>query len=563
VNKQETRNSHQSPLWNIRVPQWRVFALPPLVAVLVVFILPYGASITGALGNREQGVLPVTSLIATVGFTLRQALFSTLAALALGLPGAWFMGTSGSRFSRVLRIISAVPFALPSILVVLGFVLFFGNAGWVNRLGMTLTHAQEGPFRILYKPQAIILAHGFYNFPLVIRLVGDGISRIRRAYAPAAATLGAAPLKTAFTVLLPLAFPSLVAASLMVFLYSFTSFAVVLVLGGGPAATTLAVEIYRYARISLDFHNAGILALLETSIAALIFAGYLFFEGKAQVLPVDTIERPLETSGTRLGAAVRILYTLGILVLVLGPLLSILGESFLMRSSWAAAPSISLKWWRALGERSIPALFRSLILAFLAATLACILAMCAAGTVKYADQGGKVSFLGTLLRIYTTAPLASSGIVLGLGWLSLYGRTHARSIGALVMIHGVSALPFAFHALSHGLKSVPIDTLHAASVCGAGPVLQILSVALPLSARRLRSAWGFSAALSLGELNTLMMLGFDDWETLPLLIYRAVGSYRYGTACAAGTLLILICGFCFYLAQIPISSRNCGEHHDA
>jgi thiamine transport system permease protein len=523
-------------------------------------MLPYGASITGALGNPEQGTLRAASLLATLGFTLRQALFSTLAALALGLPGAWFIGNSRSRFSRILRIISAVPFALPSILVVLGFVLFFGNAGWLNRLGMTLTHAKEGPFHILYKPQAIILAHGFYNFPLVIRLVGDGISRIRRAYTPAAATLGATPLKTAFTVLLPLAVPSLMAASLMVFLYSFTSFAVVLVLGGGPAATTLAVEIYRYARISLDFHNAGILALLETGIAALIFAGYLFFESKAQAIPVDTLERPLETGGTRLGTGVRILYALGILVLVLGPLLSILGESFLMRSSWAAAPSISLKWWRALGERSIPALFRSLILAFLAATLACSLAMCAAGTAKYADQG--VSCLGTLLRICTTAPLASSGIVLGLGWLSLYGRTSARSIGAVVLIHGVSALPFAFHALSQGLKSVPVNTLNAASVCGAGPVLQILSVALPISARRLRSAWGFSAALSLGELNTLMMLGLDDWETLPLLIYRAVGSYRYGTACAAGTLLILSCGFFFYIAQLPIANRNYREHHD-
>jgi thiamine transport system permease protein len=352
------------------------------------------------------------------------------------------------------------------------------------------------------------------------------------------------------------------AASLMVFLYSFTSFAVVLVLGGGPAATTLAVEIYRYARISLDFHNAGILALLETGIVALVFAGYLFFEGKAQALPVDTTERPLETGGTWLGTGVRVLYALGILVLVLGPLLSILVESFLMRSSWAAAPGISLKWWRALGERSIPALFRSLILAFLAATLACGLAMCAAGTAKYADQGAKVSFLGTLLRICTTAPLASSGIVLGLGWLSLYGRTNARSIGAAALIHGVSALPFAFHALSQGLKSVPVNTLNAASVCGAGPVLQILSVALPLSARRLRSAWGFSAALSLGELNTLMMLGLEDWETLPLLIYRAVGSYRYGTACAAGTLLILSCGFFFYIAQVPITNRNYRKQHD-
>jgi thiamine transport system permease protein len=423
---------------------------------------------------------------------------------------------------------------------------------------MALTGAREGPLRILYKPEAIILAHGFYNFPLVIRLVGDGINRIRKAYAPAAASLGAGPRKAALTVLLPLALPSLMAASLMVFLYSFTSFAVVLVLGGGPAATTLAVEIYRYARISLDFHSAGILGLLETGIAGVIFAGYLFFEKKAQGISPDIADRPLETRETRLGMGVRLLYTLGILVLVLGPGLSILGESLLVKDSWAAGPRISLKWWQALGERSIPALLRSLILAFFAAALACILALFAAGTAKYADRGGRPSFLGTLLQVFMTAPLASSGIVLGLGWMNLYGRAHARSIWAVAVIHGVSGLPFAYHALTQGLKSVPVNTLHAASVCGAGPIGQLFSVALPLSAQRLRSAWGFSVALSLGELNAVMMVGLEDWETLPLLIYRAAGAYRYGTACAAGTLLILSCGCFFWLAQAGGKGKNHG-----
>jgi thiamine transport system permease protein len=535
-----------------------IFALLPLGTVLVVFILPYGASITGALSRAEQGVLPAASLLPTVAFTLKQALFSTLAALALGLPGAWFLGHRESPVSRALWVISAVPFALPSILVVLGFVLFFGNAGWANRLCMALTGTKEGPLHILYKPEAIILAHGFYNFPLVIRLVGDGIHRIRKAYAPAAASLGASPLKTAATVLFPMILPSLMAASLMVFLYSFTSFAVVLVLGGGPAATTLAVEIYRYARISLDFHRAGILALFETGIAGMLFAGYLFFEKKAQAISPDIADRPLETRETWLGTTVRILYALGILVLVLGPVLSILGESLLVRTSWAGPPRIDLKWWYALGERSIPALFRSLILAFFSAAFACILALFAAGTAKYADSGSGFSFLGTLLRVVTTAPLASSGIVLGLGWLSLYGREHARSIWTAVAIHGVSGLPFAYHALSQGLKSVPVNTLNAASVCGAGPVQQMISVALPLSAQRLRSAWGFSAALSLGELNAVMMVGLEDWETLPLLIYRAVGSYRYGTACAAGTMLILSCGFFFWVSQRETEGKNHG-----
>jgi thiamine transport system permease protein len=177
---------------------------------------------------------------------------------------------------------------MPSILVVLGFVLFFGNAGWLNRLFMALSGREEGPLRVLYRPAAVILAHGFFNFPLVIRLVGDGLAGIRRAYTPAAAVLGAPPLKTALTVILPLLFPSIAAALLLVFLYCFTSFAVVLVLGGGPGASTLAVEIYRHARISLDYQGAALLALVETLIGAAVFLLFLLVEGR---IPQTTVDR--------------------------------------------------------------------------------------------------------------------------------------------------------------------------------------------------------------------------------------------------------------------------------
>jgi hypothetical protein len=57
-------------------------------------------------------------------------------------------------------------------------------------------------------------------------------------------------------------------------------------------------------------------------------------------------------------------------------------------------------------------------------------------------------------------------------------------------------------------------------------------------------------------LNAVMMLGLEDYETLPLLIYRAVDSYRYGTACAAGTTLILACAAAFVLSDAGIRRRG-------
>ncbi|MDR0554773.1 MAG: ABC transporter permease subunit [Treponema sp.] len=542
-------------------------ALPPLGAVFFFFIMPYASALLTALpasGGAADTALPERGwIIAVAAFTVRQAALSTLLALALGLPGAWLLGTGRFRSRGLIRAVTSVPFAMPPILVVLGFVLFFGNAGWANRLlarplailgevfGLNL-----GPLRILYRPGAVILAHAFYNFPLVIRLAGDGIAQSRRAYDAPAAALGASPFKAALTVHFPLVLPSVLAAALLVFLYSFTSFAVVLVLGGGPRATTLAVEIYRYARVSLDYQSAGFLALIETCIAALAFGAYLFFARKSGSINAagtgDLGRRVLdERKGSAAGKIFAAVYGLALIFLVMGPLLSAPAESLLVRASRSAAPEISLRWWRSLGEEALPCLGRSLLLAALSATLATVLAALAASAARI-DRTGASSpgVLGGLIRVAATSPLASSGIVLGLGWLSLYGGNRARSLPALVILHAVTAFPFAFNSIAEGLRSIPQSAAKAASVLGANPPAQVLTVELPLTLGRFRSAWAFSAAISLGELNAILILGMERWETLPLLIYRAAGAYRYGIACAGGTVLMLCCAGAFLLSEL-------------
>jgi thiamine transport system permease protein len=530
-----------------------LLALPPALAAAFSFILPYAASFAPAIRSLADGFkifLENTALINITLFTFKQAFFSVLVALALGLPGAWFIGNSRSRFTPLLRTLTAIPFAMPSILVVLGFVLFFGNSGWINRLYAALPFSGTQPLRILYKPQAVILAHGFFNFPLVIRLAGDGIARARRAYAPAAASLGASPVKTVLTVILPLTVPAIMAASFLVFMYCFTSFAVVLVLGGGPNTTTLAVEIYRHARIFLNYGSAGFLALIETLIAVCVFMTYVFIGKKSREIKTNIIEYAETGKKSSVSRVVMIAYFTVITFFVLGPLLSIPLESFLYRPSRSAAQVFGIRWWSGLGDTCLPALGRSLTLAFFSATTACVLAFFAAGAVKLLETNGKESsFPANLIRFFAASPVISSGIILGLGWLILYGRNFARTPFALVILHGVSAMPFAFNFIAEGFRSLPANTMNAAAVFGADPLRGLLTTALPLSLPRVRSAWGFAAALSLGELNAVMMLGMEGWETLPLYIYRAVAAYRYGTACAGATLLILCCAACFLFSE--------------
>jgi thiamine transport system permease protein len=512
------------------------------------FLAPYISALALAFRDTPPaGWLPLLAgyyrepaLRKIIAFTVNQAFFSTLGALAIGIPGAFILADGFGGFGkRVLRSVTAIPFALPSILVVLGFVLFWGNSGWINR-GLAALGAP--PIRLLYRKEAVILAHSFYNFPLVIRLTGDSLARLRMRYYPPALSLGASPGAAGLTVLFPLLLPSLVSASLLVFLYCFTSFAVVLVLGGGPASSTLGVEIYRYAKLRLDYPHAGALVIAETAIAALVFLLYLFCQKKAAVgdfsakspgrnFHIKTNSRPkfmLKTFYLTLAALV-----------VLGPLFAIPLESFLYRASRGAPPVLSLRYWLMMKETLFPAFGRSLALALASASLATAAAIAAA----IAARGG----LKTVMEACAALPLASSGIALGLGWLSLYGRQ--ASLTSAALLHAVLALPFAFNSVMRGMEEIPRHVTDGAMLLGAGPLRTLATVTLPISLQRIRSAWGLAAALSLGEMNALMMLGRQDWETLPIFIYRAAGAYRYGAACAGGALLILACLAALLLAD--------------
>jgi thiamine transport system permease protein len=548
-------------IMNVTVDFYRktnLLGLAPILVVTAVFILPYGAALAGgfsAFSGRESHAAPVAvrdlPLLPIALFTVGQAFFSALAALLLGLPGAWFAGASDSKLARALRSLTAVPFAMPSILVALGFVLFFGNAGWFNRLIAALMGNGKTGAPILYRTSAIVLAHAFYNFPIVIRLVGDSLVQVRQAYAPAAATLGASPWTTARTLFLPAITPAIMRSALLAFLYSFTSFSIVLALGGGPRATTLGVEIYRYSRILLSFKEASIFAITETLIAGLVFALIVFFERKTRTIFPDNIRRTMEKKPMPLRTVwLLMIYLLIIACIVLGPLLSIVVESFLSRASRSGAAAPSLTWWLAIGERCAPALFRSLALAFCSASAACVLAIIAGWIVKNSERtaaqgGGAVSLLARAIRLFTSAPLASSGIVLGLGFLMLYGRKHGANLAAVIAVHAVTALPFAGNAIMEGFHAVNNGVINAAESLGASPFKRLFTVDIPLCGRHIRSAFGFAAAISLGELNAVMILGIEDFETLPLLIYRAAGAYRYGSACAAGVLLMLCCALAF------------------
>ena len=492
------------------------------------------------------------------GFTAYQAALSTVASVVLGLPGAYVLSRYDFRGRRTLRALTIVPFVLPSIMVAVGFVAMFGRTGLLNDV---LTGLGLGRVELLYTLEAIIVAHAFYNAPLVTRLVTTAWESVDRRQVESARAMGASPLSAFRDVVLPAILPSLLTAALLTFVFTFMSFPIVLALGDLRLAT---VEVWVFARVqALDLSEAATLATLETVLSLALTYLYLRYEarqrstsGAGQSLPRKSLTVGWQTlrSPTRLA-----IFAYGVVAVVVfvGPLLSLLVESvtapdgsfttayyeFLLAQQASTAVGTT---------RPLPAIVNSIV--YGVGTLALAVPMGVVVAIL-ATRGGRGSRLAEAIL---TAPLAVSGIVVGLGLLQtmvfgtvLFGyRLTAAGPIAIVAAHAAAAYPFVTRNVAPALGGLDSRYRDAARSLGATRLRALLEIELPLIGAAVLAGAAFAFAISVGEFDSTVLLaeGVDSY-TMPVALERYVNNRslgpNLGPATAMGTVLLLVTGLSF------------------
>ncbi|MCG8452414.1 MAG: iron ABC transporter permease [Spirochaetales bacterium] len=518
---------------------WVVAFLAPLVAVAF-----QGALSLGTLG----GLLSSEYYRGVVKVTFHQALLSTLVSVVLGLPGAFLLARRRFWGQGLLKSLSTVPFVLPPILAVLGFILVFGNAGAMNDLRVWLLGADSPKWRFLYSLRGIVLAHAFYNFPLTLRIVGDAWESLPLSSTRAARSLGASPARSFWHADVPRLLPALGTAATLTFLYCFLSFAVVLVLGGGPNLSTLEVEVYRLVKYQLDFDQGSALALVESSVALALLGIYALADMKLRQRNLDhstTTQKREKKALSRWESLWALAYALPAVLLILAPLAAVVINSFLGRATRSAPLTLTLSHWKRVfgGGRTagVPAAaaLRTFALGGLTAVTATATATLAAW-YAYRRRGISVKLMEWGLGM----PLGVSSVILGFGFLilaRLVPPSPVLRLAALLAAHTMAALPFSYRLIAGAFRGISPRVPQAARCCGAGPWRTLWGIELPLVRRSMATAGVFSLALSAGELNATLILAPGNFTTMPMAIYRMIGAYDIFGACALGSVLILLC----------------------
>lgn len=506
--------------------------------------------------GRIGEVLSRQDILDVLWFTTWQALASTALTLLIALPGAYVFARFDFPGKQVLRAVVTVPFVLPTVVVGTAFLALLGRGGlldelWGVRLDTTVW--------------AILLAHVFFNYAVVVRTVGGLWSQLDPRQEEAARVLGAGRFAAFRRVTLPALAPAVAAAALMVFLFTFTSFGVVQILGG-PAYSTLEVEIYRQTAQLLDLPTAAVLTLVQFAAVGAILAVHAATVRRREralklVDPAQTSRRPRGAGqwallcGVLLTALLLILLPLGVLVErsldgADGPGGYGFGYYEALQSVGAGGSSTFL-------VPPLEAVGNSLRYALVATLIALVIGGLAAAALTR-RAGRLVRGFDALLML----PLGVSAVTVGFGFLITLDKPPLDLRTSWILVPLAQALvgvPFVVRTMLPVLRAVDDRLREAAAVLGASPLRAWREVDLPLVRRAVLVAAGFAFAVSLGEFGATVFIARPDNPTLPVAVARLLGrsgELNYGQAMALSTILMLVCAVSLLLLERIRTDRS-------
>lgn len=523
-----------------------VFFFYPLLSIIVLSFAPEGTLDISAL----RKLISTDYYAHILWFTIWQATLSTLLTLILALPGAYVFARYQFRGKSLLQALTTIPFVLPTVVVAMAFTALLGPRGWVNQTLMTALGLDGPPINLQHTIWIILLAHIFYNYTIVLRIVGGFGANLNPRIEEAARMLGARWRDVLWRVTLPLLTPAIAAAALLVFIFSFTSFGVILILGG-PRFATLEVEIYRQTVNLFNLPLAAALSIVQILFTFSLMWVYTRLQARTAVpldmRPREYTQRRVSSLGDRLIVGVNVAL---MLVLLIAPLLALVERSFTLGGAFSVRSYGELFVNRRDSILYVPpvqAVVNSLGFALVAVVLALVLGLISASLLARPGRRPGIRRLQSLFDPLLMLPLGTSAVTLGFGYIIALDEPPLNLRTSLFLIplaHTLVAFPFVVRSLLPALRGIKPSLRETASVMGASPWQVWRQVDLPIVARALLVGAVFAFTISMGEFGATALIARPQTPTMPVAIYRFLGqpgTLNYGQALAMSTLLMLVC----------------------
>jgi thiamine transport system permease protein len=491
------------------------------IAVLIALLLYAIAAAASAEPPAGRSRIDLGHLLA---MTSIQAGLSTILSLAVGIALAWALNRLRFPGRDLLVGLFASAIVTPGIIVAFGLLAVWGRSGWINELwrfvfGTDLSLS-------IFGLSGILAAHVILDGSFAARILLTRLDAIPAARLKTGQSLALSAFQRFQIIDWPAIRGTLPGLAAIIFLLAFTSFPVVLLLGGGPANQTLEVAIYTAARLDFDLSAAVILALVQIGVCgAIVLAASAFAPIAPSLAPSRGYVWLDRVGARRLQGLVLALCTIGFAL----PLLAVLANGF---GGGIGAVLARASFWQGVAT--------SIGIASAAAALTLLLSLLITlGRAVAVSRGLRVA-IGAPSYAYLAVP----AVVLALGFFLLVrGLRIETGIAApfvVILANTLLALPFAVATLGPPLDAIAESRGKLIRSLGLRSWRQFTEVEWPLIAPEAGVAVALAFCFSLGDLGVISLFGTQDFATLPLLLVRALGAYRTNDAAAIAALMLIL-----------------------
>ena len=519
------------------IPPW---LRPGLLAAAL--LLATGAAALTALilqgGIAQAQYLGDAYLWRVLRFTFWQATLAT----ALAVIPAVFLARALARRrfpGRTLLLrFATLTLALPTLVAISGIIGVYGKQGWLAHLWQAF--GGQWTFKP-YGLTGILLVHQFFALPLATRLLLNTLEHIPGEQRQLAAQLGVRGWPFFRHVEWPWLRRQLPPTAALVYMLCFTSFSTILILGGGPKATTIELAIYQALTFTYQPDRAALLALVQiTCCLSLVLIAQMLAKNlntvPGRLHPWHDTPRgwwPRLADTVLIGAM--LLYLLPPLVaVILGGLNRHLPEVLRDPALWRATLT-SLRI-------ALPAGLISITL--------CLMLLWSSRELRLRAR----PLAANLLETSGMINLAMPGIVLATGIFLLLRRTiglpqHADAI--IIGCNSLMAIPYTLKILAAPMQDLASNYSRLCAGLGVRGLTRLKHIELRALKRPLAQAYAFACILSLGDLGIIALFGNADFLTLPYLLYQQFDAYRSDASDVTALILLLLSLALYTLIERP------------
>ena len=511
----------------------------PVLFVLVLFYWPLGKIISIGVSSNWIAIYLQHSTLQAIWFTIWQSALSTIISLLIGIPGAYILYRKKFRGQMFLRALITVPLVLPSIVVAIVFASFRAEHEIYKQLGMGFFFENS-----IYW---IIGAHVFINYSLIVRSIGGVWANLDNETEEAAELAGAGRLRTLLAISLPQLKPAIVAASALVFLFCFSSYGIILILGGG-LVHSIETEIASAALQYLDIQKASALAVMQTVFTIVAFTvSETIARHPVGIEQVDeSTHKPAIDKRDWLAVGITGTVVIGLISI---PILLVLAKAFTFDGALSLANFTNLL---GRGDRDVlnisvwQATLNTLRNVGVSASISVVLGATVSYLLSRNHKSRRIRVTNRVFDVMFLLPVGISSVVLGFGYLVTFGSgilPIRSSWLVLPLVQALIATPLVIRLIYPALISIGDDQREAAELAGANSSQIWWQIETGIIRNVIVTAIGFAVIASIGEFGAASLLAYGDQATLPTILYALIsrpGEQNFGMAMAVCAILIAL-----------------------